>query len=543
MSKAKKEATEEVALENEFFSPNADFNMSDMNDEFSMDSINNWTTTIGLIKSVIELVEKKIPSCTAHLFMHAPEFHEYREIDREGITSFSDDSVFIGCLSMESGVIPVEKMFTNYQIEDPMIGEVIRVLYQGHYFLPIVHGFEMMGWLLICAKGFDTEGEILNAGDIQFLTRLNSRLQINLYAASIAAKSQRNLLSMAKYPFILQRHEKTADVNTCFFDDLKGQISFERGVAYHYDDVTKTLYPFAFHKVDREKVPTLQNGEGISGQAFKNWQSIFIPDRNSHPTYSMMEAEPFIKGSVVSVPFGNERNKLGVITLSRGSKSKESFSIEHQDLLEIAAAFFAIEIINRNLRAKIAESNMSMVKSLSSALEAKDLYTEGHSDRVAQYSVGIAQRLGYDEERIHMLRYGAQLHDIGKIGIADDVLNKPSALNADERKVVESHTEIGYKILSANPYFKDVKDFVRYHHETLDGSGYNKKKQGEYPEEAMIISCADIYDALTTDRPYRKALSRKQAFQILSTDIGKNFTQEIYDALVYYIENEAPTEA
>ena len=186
---------------------------------------------------------------------------------------------------------------------------------------------------------------------------------------------------------------------------------------------------------------------------------------------------------------------------------------------------------------------MSMVKSLSSALEAKDLYTEGHSDRVAQYSVGIAQRLGYDEERIHMLRYGAQLHDIGKIGIADDVLNKPSALNADERKVVESHTEIGYKILSANPYFKDVKDFVRYHHETLDGSGYNKKKQGEYPEEAMIISCADIYDALTTDRPYRKALSRKQAFQILSTDIGKNFTQEIYDALVYYIENEAPTEA
>lgn len=541
---AKKKLTAEtVEVENEFFSSNDDFNMADMNDEFSMDSINNWTTTIGLIKSVIELVEKKIPKCTAHLFFHTPEFHEYREIDREGITSFSDDSVFVGCLSMESGVIPMEKMFAHYQIDDPMISEVLRLLYQGRYFLPIVHGFEMMGWLLICAKNFDDEEEILEPKDIQFLTRLNSRLQINLYAASIAAKSQRNLLSMAKYPFILQRHEKTSDVNACFFEDLKGQIAFERGVAYHYDDITKTLYPFAFYKVDRDKVPTLQNGEGISGQAFKNWQSIFVPDRKSHPTYATMESEPFIKGSFVSVPFGNERNKLGVITLSRGSKSKESFSIEHQYLLEIAAAFFAIEIINRNLVSKIAESNMSMVKSLSSALEAKDLYTEGHSDRVALYSVGIARKLGYDEERIRMLRYGAQLHDIGKIGIADDVLNKPSALNADERKVVESHTEIGYKILSANPYFNDVKDFVRYHHETIDGSGYNKKKYGEYPEEAMIISCADIYDALTTDRPYRKALSRKQAFQILSTDIGKNFTQGIFDALVDYIENEAPTEA
>lgn len=539
----KKLMAETVEVENEFFSSNDDFNMADMNDEFSMDSINNWTTTIGLIKSVLELVEKKIPKCTAHLFFHTPEFHEYREIDREGITSFSDDSVFVGCLSMESGVIPMEKMFAHYQIDDPMISEVLRLLYQGRYFLPIVHGFEMMGWLLICAKNFDDEEEILEPKDIQFLTRLNSRLQINLYAASIAAKSQRNLLSMAKYPFILQRHEKTSDVNACFFEDLKGQIAFERGVAYHYDDITKTLYPFAFYKVDRDKVPTLQNGEGISGQAFKNWQSIFVPDRKSHPTYATMESEPFIKGSFVSVPFGNERNKLGVITLSRGSKSKESFSIEHQYLLEIAAAFFAIEIINRNLVSKIAESNMSMVKSLSSALEAKDLYTEGHSDRVALYSVGIARKLGYDEERIRMLRYGAQLHDIGKIGIADDVLNKPSALNADERKVVESHTEIGYKILSANPYFNDVKDFVRYHHETIDGSGYNKKKYGEYPEEAMIISCADIYDALTTDRPYRKALSRKQAFQILSTDIGKNFTQGIFDALVDYIENEAPTEA
>ncbi|MCH5283323.1 MAG: HD domain-containing protein [Treponema sp.] len=533
---------EEKVVQEDFLSEDS-FNVSAMNDEFEMDSINNWSTAIGLVKSVIGFIEKKIPTCKAHIFMHLPEYHEYREIDREGITSFSDDSVFIGCLSMESGVIPLEKMFSNYQIEDPMVNEVIKLLYQGRYLMPVVHGFEMIAYVLLCATSFEQEGEILTQENIELLKRLNTRLQVNLYAVSIAARGQRNLLTMAKYPFILQRHESIMDVNANVFEDMKGQIAFERGIAYRYDELSKTLYPFSFYKVDRSKVPMLQNGEGISGQAFKNWKAVFIPDRASHPTYSVMEEEQFFKGSVISVPLGNEQHKIGVITVSHRGNGKETFSLEHQYLLEIAAAFLATELINRDLRNKIEANNMNMVKSLSSALEAKDLYTEGHSDRVAQYSVGIARRLGYDEERINMLRYGAQLHDIGKIGIADGVLNKPSGLNADERKAIENHTEIGYKILSANPYFKDVKDFVRYHHEALDGSGYNKKTRGEYPEEAMIISCADIYDALTTDRPYRKALSRKQAFQILSTDIDKNFTKEIFDALVYYIENEAPTEA
>lgn len=533
---------EEKVVQEDFLSEDS-FNVSAMNDEFEMDSINNWSTAIGLVKSVIAFIEKKIPTCKAHIFMHLPEYHEYREIDREGITSFSDDSVFIGCLSMESGVIPLEKMFSNYQIEDPMVNEVIKLLYQGRYLMPVVHGFEMIAYVLLCATSFEQEGEILTQENIELLKRLNTRLQVNLYAVSIAARGQRNLLTMAKYPFILQRHESIMDVNANVFEDMKGQIAFERGIAYRYDELSKTLYPFSFYKVDRSKVPMLQNGEGISGQAFKNWKAVFIPDRASHPTYSVMEEEQFFKGSVISVPLGNEQHKIGVITVSHRGNGKETFSLEHQYLLEIAAAFLATELINRDLRNKIEANNMNMVKSLSSALEAKDLYTEGHSDRVAQYSVGIARRLGYDEERINMLRYGAQLHDIGKIGIADGVLNKPSGLNADERKAIENHTEIGYKILSANPYFKDVKDFVRYHHEALDGSGYNKKTRGEYPEEAMIISCADIYDALTTDRPYRKALSRKQAFQILSTDIDKNFTKEIFDALVYYIENEAPTEA
>ena len=519
-----------------------DVNFSAVNDEFDMDSLNNWTTTIGLVKSIIALVERRVAGCEARVFFHAPEFHEYRELDKEGIITVSDDSLFAGFLAMESGLIPLDKMFNAYKVSDPMLGEMLKELYGCRYIMPVVHGFEMVAFLILCSK--DTSKKLsLRRDEVQFMQKLNSRLQINLYAASIATRGQRNLLNLKKYPFTLQRHEKISDVNNALFDDLREEISFSRGVAYRYDKEMNMLYPFAFSNVEREVVPTLKVGEGISGQVFKNWLSVFVPDRKSHPAFSIMEEEAFIQGSFISVPVGSEQNKLGVVTISRSRQSKEPFSLEHQYMMEIASAFFASEINNRKLRDKIEESNMSVVKSLANALEAKDLYTEGHSDRVATYSVGIARRMGYSEDRIHMLRYGAQLHDIGKIGIADAIINKPDRLTEDERKVIKNHAEIGYKILAVNPYFNDVKNFVRYHHEHLDGSGYYGKKEGEYPEEAEIISCADVYDALTSDRPYRKALDRTQALQILAADIGRKFSKQIYNAMVEYITHDAPTEA
>ena len=156
---------------------------------------------------------------------------------------------------------------------------------------------------------------------------------------------------------------------------------------------------------------------------------------------------------------------------------------------------------------------------------------------MANYCVGMAKRLGYSKERIHMLRYGALLHDIGKIGITDAIINKPAKLTDEERLIIKKHAEIGYKILSANPYFIEIRNFVRYHHEHLDGSGYYGKKEGEYPEESQIISCADVYDALTSDRPYRKALSQEEALKILSQDIGRKFNKRIYEAMVEFVNN------
>ena len=129
-----------------------DINFASVNDEFAMDALNNWTTTIGLVKSVISLVNRRIEGCDTRIFFHAPEFHEYREMDKEGIITVSDDSLFVGFLAMESGVIPLEKMFTTYNVTDPMLGDMLRDLYGCRYIMPVVHGFEMVAFLILCSK-------------------------------------------------------------------------------------------------------------------------------------------------------------------------------------------------------------------------------------------------------------------------------------------------------------------------------------------------------------------------------------------------------
>ncbi len=517
-------------------------NLSSVNESFDMDALDNWTTTIGLVQSILKFIEKEVPSCKAHLFFHSSEFHEYREIDREGITSFSDDSIFIGCLSMVTETIPLEKMFADFQIDDPMISEVLRVLYKGRYLVPVVHGFEMLAFLLICASD-PAQEEILTEENLAMLNRLSAKIQINLYAASVATRGQKDLLRIAEYPFVLQKHEDLNAVNMSLFNDLKKDISFNRAVAYRYIEAAHSLSPFAYYKIDEDKVPNLRVGEGISGQVFQSWKSVFVPDRKGHPAYSMMKEESFLDDSIISVPFGTNQERLGVITISRRKNNKETFSLEHLYMMEIAASFFAVETINRKLYQKLENNEMRFVKGLTHTLEEKDKYTQGHSDRVARYSVAIGKRMGYDATRLKLLNYGAQLHDIGKIGISDDIINKPDKLSDEEFKTIKNHTDLGYNILAANPYFDRVKDFVLYHHETLDGKGYHHLKGEEIPEEAMVISCADIYDALTSDRSYRKALERKQALQILATNIGTHFTQEIYDAFEQYLEDDAPTEA
>ena len=166
----------------------------------------------------------------------------------------------------------------------------------------------------------------------------------------------------------------------------------------------------------------------------------------------------------------------------------------------------------------------SVLFSLALSIEAKDPYTEGHCDRLSKYSVALAERLGLPEELRVALRRGGLVHDIGKLGVPEQILLKPGPLTPEERKIMEQHTIAGERICAPLRSFRHVLPIIRHHHEKWDGSGYPDGLRGEQiPLIARILQVTDIYDALTTDRPYRKALSLEKAFAIMREEVKRGW--------------------
>jgi len=167
---------------------------------------------------------------------------------------------------------------------------------------------------------------------------------------------------------------------------------------------------------------------------------------------------------------------------------------------------------------------LSTIKTLSKTIEAKDPYTSGHANRVMEYSVLLAEALELSYEKIQDIRMAAILHDLGKIAINDDILNKGGKLTAEEYEQIMKHPIIGAEIIDNISFLRDVKEIIKYHHERYDGKGYPEGLEGdEIPLEACILAIADSYDAMTSDRPYRKALDKEVALQEIKNNAGTQF--------------------
>jgi HD-GYP domain-containing protein (c-di-GMP phosphodiesterase class II) len=173
------------------------------------------------------------------------------------------------------------------------------------------------------------------------------------------------------------------------------------------------------------------------------------------------------------------------------------------------------------------------VEALTSALEAKSLYTRGHSDRVADISSMISEKLGYDEEQTQQVHIAAHLHDIGKIGICDSILNSPAKLTREEYKEMQKHPLIGDEILSRVNSLLPYRDAVKHHHERWDGAGYpDGLAREEIHPWARIISIADSFNAMVSRRAYRETISISAAILDIRKNAGKQFDPRIVEALL-----------
>jgi len=229
---------------------------------------------------------------------------------------------------------------------------------------------------------------------------------------------------------------------------------------------------------------------------------------------------------------------LGAI-VAAGYQGEQEFNHKDELFLRGIAAEAAIAIDDANLFAALEDAFWDIIKSLAAAIEVKDSYTHSHSESVINYATAIAEELPLSQKDMQLLKKACLLHDLGKIGIDDSILQKVSPLTFAERKNIERHPIIGSQILRSVSSLADVADIVRYHHEQYDGSGYPDHLRGEeIPLLARILAIADSFDAMTSDRPYRKALSLDQAIEQLKLCSGQQFDPGLVDIFLHVLNRK-----
>lgn len=282
---------------------------------------------------------------------------------------------------------------------------------------------------------------------------------------------------------------------------------------------------------DREIEIPLKPG-GVSYWVINHNQPKLVENVDQVREFSKMSRLGFIRESVICAPLTDKDKVIGTITIANpidGSAYDES----DLELLTTIAAQASVAIRNARLYEEQEQSYLNTVQALVSAVEASDAYTRGHSERVTRYSVSLARHMAIDAELMKNLEQAAILHDIGKIGIDVALLHKKEKLTAADIDVLKLHPSIGVRILEPIHFMSTVRQIIEQHHERYDGKGYPHGLTGDqWRIEAKILAVCDTYDAMTSDRPYRKALSHAIAVQEIKDHSGSQFDPEVAAAFI-----------
>ena len=293
-------------------------------------------------------------------------------------------------------------------------------------------------------------------------------------------------------------------------------------------------------KTDALRNTHLRVGEGYAGRAALDQRTIYIPDlktrRTDYLRSPFFNAEGFV--SYFAIPLAAKGQVLGVLEVFHRSLFKPE--PEWLDFLEALAGQAAIVIGYAKLLDDLQRSNIelnlaydSTLEGWSQALELRDQETKGHSHRVAEMTLHLAKAMAVPEQDLVHIHRGALLHDIGKLGIPDSILLKSGPLDEEERDIIRKHPRIAFEMLAPIAYLRPALDIPYCHHEKWDGTGYPRGLKGEeIPLSARIFAVVDVWDALSSDRPYRKAWSEADVLAYIQEQSGKHFDPQVVEAFL-----------
>jgi putative nucleotidyltransferase with HDIG domain len=352
-------------------------------------------------------------------------------------------------------------------------------------------------------------------------------LENNLEVISVMRELDRTILSTLEPAQIFEVSAQLVDriipcdrVTVVLIDRERGGfiykagwgIEFEKGAFVKFEDTNAT-------EVVRTKRPIVRLN--IAGE------------KNLLPLDKSFLEQGFL--SDIRVPLIIKGEVYGLLNV--GSRRRAGFTQEHISAAADIGTQVSVALSNATLVTELKDLYFNTVKSLSEAIDAKSEWTRGHSDRVTDIAMSTGEELGLEKEDMENLRFAAMLHDIGKIGTYEYILDKKEPLTEAEQKVIKDHPVRGAEIIGDIKQFKDVTPGVRHHHERYDGGGYPDGLSGkEIPLFARIINVADSFDAMTADRPYRKGLSREKGIEEVKKNSGIQFDPEIVAAFLRKIE-------
>ncbi len=316
------------------------------------------------------------------------------------------------------------------------------------------------------------------------------------------------------------------------------QLKVDAAAVWQFNPTSQTLEFVTgrgFRTPAFENAKPLRLGEGYAGQAARERRTIHIPnlteDNENKLLASALAAEPFV--SYYAVPLIVKEQIKGVLELFHRTKLESNE--EWRKFLHALANQAAIAIDNSTLFNDLQNSNAELfqaydatIQGWSRALDMRDNETEGHTQRVTELTTELAGLFGLSAEELVHVRRGALLHDIGKMGVPDNILLKPGPLTEEEWVVMKKHTTFAYELLSPIHYLRLALDIPYCHHEKWDGTGYPRGLIGEQiPLVARIFAVVDVWDALTSDRPYRKAWSNEKTIEHIKSGSGTHFDPQV----------------
>ncbi|NLF98258.1 MAG: GAF domain-containing protein, partial [Candidatus Riflebacteria bacterium] len=402
--------------------------------------------------------------------------------------------------------------------------------------VPIMHDSSLLGVLNVNNK---RSGEAFFEDDQNLLLGISGQISQAIANASLHEKTDMQVAELSLIQELGKAVNSSLDLDSVlnYFIDMTTRITdSDRATLMLYDDAAQELYVEVSRGFDDPEVldVRLKLGEGVAGRAAQLKRPIKIENTGKSADYKEL---PNLKRktdlTLISAPLINKDNLVGVINCERVLSKKGPFTPENLDLLETLGSQASIAIENARLYHNLLNVYLETIRSLAAAIDAKDSYTHGHSRRVTDLSVGIALEMGLARSEVDTIRHASLLHDVGKIGISEQILLKPGRLTDDEFETIKSHPHIGAGILNSIEFLKNVCEIIKHHHERFDGRGYPSGLTGsEIPLGSRIICVADSFDAITSCRPYRKPLTFAEATEEVKRCAGSQFDPGVVEAFV-----------